>query len=45
MITALKRGLSLTIESRSARGNDIRDQFSLRGFTKAYDKISQACNV
>ena len=44
MITALKRSLSLTI-GRSAQGNDIRDQFSLRGFTKAYDKISQACNV
>ncbi|MDG1414211.1 MAG: hypothetical protein P8R39_02585 [Alphaproteobacteria bacterium] len=41
----MKRGLTLAIDSRSARGNNINDVFSLRGFTKAFNKITEACNL
>ena len=41
----MKRGLTLTIDSRSSRGNNINDVFSLRGFTKAFNKITEACNL
>lgn len=45
LINAMKRGLTVAIDSRSSRGNNINDVFSLRGFTKAFNKISEACNL
>jgi len=45
LVNAMKRGLTVSVDSRSARGNNINDVFSLRGFTKGFDKISEACGV
>lgn len=45
LISAMKRGLTISVDSRSSRGNNIKDVFSLRGFTKAFNKITEACGL
>ena len=45
LVNAMKRGLTVSLDSRSSRGNNINDVFSLRGFTKAFNKISEACGI
>ena len=45
LVNAMKRGLTIAVDSRSSRGNNINDVFSLRGFTKAFNKISEACGL
>jgi len=42
---ALRNGSTLTIETKSWRGTEIRDTFSLRGVTAMHNRISQECGV
>ena len=42
---ALREGSTLTIETKSWRGTNIRDTFSLRGATAMHNRISQECGV
>ena len=42
---ALRAGSTLTIETKSWRGTEIRDTFSLRGVTAMHNRISQECGV
>lgn len=42
---ALRDGASLVIESKSWRGTEIRDTFSLRGITAMHNQISEECGV
>ena len=45
LIGDMKAGRNLVVDSESTRGTKIRDTFSLLGFTAAYNKISEACQV
>lgn len=45
LIEQMKAGLTLLLDSVSTRGTEIRDTFSLRGFTKAHNRISEACRI
>ncbi len=40
---AMRDGASLFIESKSWRGTEIRDTFSLRGITAMHNRISEEC--
>ena len=42
---ALRQGSTLTIETKSSRGTEIRDTFSLRGVTALHNRISDVCGV
>lgn len=44
IITAMKRGANATLTARSARGNQTKDTFSLRGFTAAFEDADKRCN-
>jgi hypothetical protein len=43
IVTAMRTGLELTIETRSARGALIRDSYRLRGAATAIDAAAIAC--
>lgn len=43
LIKAFRRGSSMLVKSRSKRGTDTKDTFSLSGFTKANDQINKNC--
>ena len=43
LVAAMKAGVAMTVRGRSRRGTDTTDEFSLLGFTAAYEAISQAC--
>lgn len=45
MVAAMKKGLTLVVTGRSSRGTVTTDSYSLRGFTAAYNAISDACRV
>ena len=45
LVRALRQGATLTIESKSWRGTEIRDTFSLRGVTATHNRVSQDCGV
>lgn len=45
LIASMKAGITMLVDSVSTRGTEIRDTFSLRGFTKAYNRISEACRI
>jgi hypothetical protein len=45
LVAAMRKGNTLTIKGISARGTDITDTYSLRGFSKAYQAIGNACKV
>lgn len=42
---ALREGNTLTIETKSWRGTEIRDTFSLRGVTAMHNRMSEECGV
>ncbi len=44
LIAAMKAGIDMKVAGRSWRGTDTTDEFSLLGFTAAYEAISQACS-
>ena len=43
LIQAFRKGSSMLVKSRSKRGTDTKDTFSLSGFTKANDQINKNC--
>ena len=42
---AIKKGSKMTVKGVSGKGTETKDTFSLKGSTKAYDAISEACGV
>jgi hypothetical protein len=45
IVEALKRGEGMVVRGVSSRGTDTSDTYSLIGFTKAYNAISEACGL
>ena len=43
LVEAMKAGNTMVVQGTSQRGTDTKDTYSLSGFTKAYDTISEAC--
>jgi invasion protein IalB len=43
IVEALKKGTGMVVHGTSARGTETIDTYSLRGFSKAYDAIGEAC--
>lgn len=43
LIAAMKDGVNMKVDGRSWRETDTSDEYSLLGFTAAYEAISQAC--
>lgn len=43
LVNAMKAGNKMTVAGESTRGTKTDDQFSLSGFTAAYNAISKAC--
>ena len=43
LVLAMKKGESMVVKGVSSRGTQTKDTFSLKGFTKAYQAISQKC--
>ena len=44
LVAYMKAGTSAVLRGTSKRGTAITDTFSLKGFSKAYREISEACN-
>lgn len=45
LIATMIQGSTMTVSGTSSRGGQITDTYSLRGFTAAYKKITQACGL
>lgn len=45
LVTQMKRGDNLIVTGLSSKGVASQDTFSLDGFTRAYEAISQACGI
>lgn len=45
MVVAMKRGATMVVKGTSSRGTLTTDTYSLKGFTAAYNKISEACGA
>jgi invasion protein IalB len=45
LVAAMKRGTNLAVNGTSARGTGTSYEFSLFGFSAAYDAISKACKI
>lgn len=45
LVQAMRRGLEMVVQGRSARGTLTTDTYSLEGFSDAYKAISNACGV
>jgi hypothetical protein len=43
LITAMKRGVDMTVRGTSTRNTYSLDTYSLLGFTAAYDAMTDAC--
>lgn len=43
MVAAMKAGLDMVVEGTSSRGTLTTDTYSLKGFTAAHGKITEAC--
>lgn len=43
LIAAMKKGEQMIVHGVSSRGTRTKDTYSLKGFTKAYNAISQKC--
>ena len=43
VIFAMKKGLELTITGESSRGTITNDNYTLNGFTAAYNKLTSDC--
>ena len=39
----MRKGIDLEVFGKSKRGTDTRDLYSLKGFSKAYNKIKETC--
>lgn len=45
LVKAMKRGRRMVVTGVSRRGTKTKDSYSLRGFTKAYNEITEACGT
>jgi invasion protein IalB len=45
VVSAMRRGRTMVIKGQTTRSTSTTDQYSLMGFTKAYQAISKACNI
>lgn len=45
MVDAMKRGRTMIVRGVSSRGTETTDTYSLIGFTAAYNKIGEACQI
>ena len=45
LVAAMKRGTKLAVNGTSSRGTSTNYEFSLFGFSDAYDAISKACKI
>ena len=45
LVRAMVRGSTMAVEGVSSRGNKTKDTYSLSGFGKMYQAISQACGI
>jgi invasion protein IalB len=45
IVEALKKGTGMVVHGTSARGTETIDTYSLKGFSKAYDAIGDACGL
>ncbi|MCR9257323.1 MAG: invasion associated locus B family protein [Alphaproteobacteria bacterium] len=45
LVDAMKKGLRMVVRGTSWRGTDTKDTYSLVGFTKTYQRITQACGL
>ena len=45
LVQAMIKGSAMTVQGTSNRGTNTKDTYSLSGFTRAYQAISQACGV
>lgn len=43
LVKSMKAGATMVVEGTSSRGTKTKDTYSLKGFTAAYDAISEAC--
>ena len=43
LVVAMRRGVSMVVHGRSARGTDTTDTYSLRGISAALDRAAQEC--
>jgi hypothetical protein len=44
LVNRMKRGVTLRVKGQSSRGTDVTYEFSLYGFTAAYNAITKACS-
>jgi hypothetical protein len=45
LVAAMKKGAGMLIRGMSSRGTETMDTYSLKGFTRAYKAIAEACNA
>ena len=45
MVKAMRAGAKMTLRGTSSRGTKTTDEFSLKGFTKAYAAMNQKCGI
>jgi invasion protein IalB len=45
IVEALKKGTGMVVHGTSTRGTETIDTYSLKGFSKAYDAIGNACGL
>src|SRR5215813_4749354 len=45
IVAAMKKGTGMVVHGTSSRSTDTVDTYSLMGFSKAFDAISEACGV
>jgi len=45
LVKAMIKGSTMVVQGTSARGTNTKDTYSLSGFTRAYQTISQACGL
>ena len=45
LVQAMIKGSTMVVQGTSARGTNTKDTYSLSGFTRAYQAISQACGL
>lgn len=45
LVQAMIKGSTMVVQGTSARGTNTKDTYSLSGFTRAYETISEACGL
>ena len=45
MVKAMRASAKMTVRGMSSRGTKTTDEFSLKGFTKAYAAMNQKCGI